>query len=208
MTFSNRWNRILYACWSPVYDLLVRFPPIARARVAALERLEVFQSESVLLVGVGTGEDIRLLPACQQLVGIDISFRMLQRSAGKAAEAGRAAVLVQSDGQQLPFADCSFDAAVLTLILSVVPDPALCLAEAVRVLKPGGRAVVMDKFLPVGERPSLLRRSLNWVTRPFGTDINRRFEEIVGSASVEKLADEAVAFAGAYRVILVRKSNG
>ncbi|HUU01064.1 MAG TPA: hypothetical protein VM425_06490 [Myxococcota bacterium] len=64
-------------------------------------------------------------------------------------------------------------------ILSVVPDPALCLNEALRVLRTNGRIVVFDKFLPDNSTPSLGRRLANIFSTIFGTNINRRLGDIV-----------------------------
>jgi ubiquinone/menaquinone biosynthesis C-methylase UbiE len=105
----------------------------------------------------------------------------------------------------MPLVDDTFDAALLALILSVVPDGAACLAETIRLLKPGARAVVFDKFVPEGTRPSFGRRALNLLTNLFGTDINRTFEPMVEACNCEIVTDEPAAMGGAYRVIVLRK---
>ena len=157
------------------------------------------------MVGVGTGVDLPLLPGGIQAVGVDLSRAMLARAKKKLPIEGRQIDLLEADAQELPFADATFDVALLTLILSVVPDGAACLAETIRVLKPGARAVVFDKFLPQGSRPSLGRRILNLLTQFFGTDINRSFEPMAEACGCEIVSDEPAAIGGAYRVIVVRK---
>ena len=88
------------------------------------------------------------------------------------------------DGHSLALRSNSFDAVVLHLILAVIPDPALCLAEAVRVLRAGGRITVLDKFVADGQNASMGRRLLNRVTRPIATDITRRLDDIVRDSGV------------------------
>jgi phosphatidylethanolamine/phosphatidyl-N-methylethanolamine N-methyltransferase len=73
---------------------------------------------------------------------------------------------------------------VLHLILAVIPDPALCFAEAGRVLRPGGRIAVLDKFVAEGQKVSIARRLLNRVTSPIATDITRRLDEIIRDSGV------------------------
>ena len=77
------------------------------------------------------------------------------------------------DGQALELPDASFDAVALHLILAVIPDPVRCLAEAARVLRPGGRLAVFDKFVGDDATPSLPRRLLNLPARWLATDLNR-----------------------------------
>lgn len=203
---GNRWNRFIYACWAPVYDRLIGLPAFRAARERAIGALDLKPGENVLLSGIGTGADLPFLPGGVAIAGIDLSEAMLVRARRRAEELSLDADLRQGDAQALPFEAGEFDAVVLTLILSVVPDAGRCLREAWRVLRPGGRAIVFDKFLPPAKtRAPFGRRLLNVLTRPFGTDINRRFEEISRGLDFAIVRDEPAMFGGAYRIILLRE---
>jgi len=162
--------------------------------------------ERILLVGVGTGADLPLLPEGVRAVGVDLSPAMLARARARLPLAGREIVLEEGDAQALPHQSGSFDAAVLNLVLSVVPDPSACLREALRLLVPGGRAVVFDKFFVEGTRPSLRRRITNAATTAFGTDINRRLDDILGGQPCAVEVHEPSLLGGAYRVLLLRRA--
>jgi len=204
MRMTNRRNRIIYALWAPFYDaMLARI--FRRGRVRAMEVLAPTSSERILLVGVGTGADLPLLPPGARAVGIDLSAAMLKRAGARLPLAGRAIQLQRGDAEALPFGSASFDVVVLNLILSVVPDPSACLREALRVLRPGGRAVVFDKFLPDREKPALGRRLGNLFTTLIGTDINRGLAEILDGQPCSVIRDEASLLGGMYRVVLLRR---
>ena len=72
MKMTNRWNRFIYRLWAPIYDSTVNlfFMP---GRKRALDLLNLQPGECVLLVGVGTGADLPLLPAGVDATGIDLS---------------------------------------------------------------------------------------------------------------------------------------
>jgi phosphatidylethanolamine/phosphatidyl-N-methylethanolamine N-methyltransferase len=105
------------------------------------------------------------------------------------------------DARQLAFPDSSFDAVVMHLILAVMPHPERGVREAVRVLKPGGRVAVFDKFLGDQEHPSLKRRLLNTVAKPLFSDLNRRLGPLIAGTPLVIEHDEPVAFGGTYRVV-------
>jgi ubiquinone/menaquinone biosynthesis C-methylase UbiE len=203
MKMTNPRNQAMYRRWAPVYDATVsRLFGAGRRR--AMQLLSLQPGERILLSGVGTGEDLALLPRDVCALGIDLSPHMLQRAHGKLPGSFAQISLVQGDAQRLPVANGSFDALVLNLILSVVPDARLCMQEALRALRPGGRIVIFDKFMSE-KSPSTLRRLANFFSTRIGTDINRRFLDMLPESGFHILQDEPGIAGGMYRVIAIQK---
>jgi ubiquinone/menaquinone biosynthesis C-methylase UbiE len=203
MRLTNRWNRLIYRLWSPIYDAVIsRF--YARERRRAIDLLAAQPGERLLLVGVGTGADLPLLPPGVSGAGIDLSPDMLAHARARLPLAGREIALARGDAERLPLGAGVFDAAVLNLILSVVPDGVACLRETVRAVRPGGRIIIFDKFLPDQAHPTVGRRLFNQLTMLIDTDINRRLGDILAGSRCEVLRDEASMLNGAYRVILLQ----
>jgi ubiquinone/menaquinone biosynthesis C-methylase UbiE len=98
----------------------------------------------VLEVAVGTGRNFSFYPEGVQLTGIDLSPAMLEIARTKADELSLDADLRESDAQELPFPDASFDTVVCTLSLCNIPDDRRAIAEMKRVLRPGGRLLLLD----------------------------------------------------------------
>ena len=205
MKMTNRWNQFIYRLWAPVYDATVNhfFLP---GRKRALEVLALKPGERVLMVGVGTGADLPLLPAGVTGTGIDISPDMLAKARLKLPACRASIELIQGDAQEAPAEENTYDAVILNLILSVVPDGRRCLQSALMALKPGGRAVVFDKFLPDDADLTLGRRVMNGFSTLFGTDITRRFGAINAGNPCEMICNEPSLMRGTYRVILLRKN--
>ncbi len=201
---STAWNLRVYRAWAPVYDaLLERFFRPGRRVAAAMLALE--PGERVLIVGVGTGLDLPYLPPEVDAVGIDLSEDMLARARRRAATLSGRVELRQGDAAHTGEAAASFDAAVLSLVLSVVPDPRQVIAETLRVLKPDGRAVVFDKFAPDTGPSRILRRLLNAITRFFGTDIDRRLADLIADQPWRLERSEPSLLGGQYRVVLLTR---
>ncbi|MNR75538.1 putative methyltransferase YcgJ [compost metagenome] len=200
---KNRTNQTKYRILAPVYDHLMGHRNFRTARQRALTLLEIEPSDRILLVGVGTGEDLAFLPPATEAVGVDLSEAMLE-----VARAKFPTVEFQlMNAESLDYPDDSFDKVVLNLVLSVVEHPDQALAEALRILKPDGKIVVFDKFLIDGGRPSLVRQAFNVITSWLGTDINRRFDEISRGLPLETVSDEPSLFGGSYRILLLEKAR-
>ena len=196
---SNRWNRVRYTIWSPHYDLVGR--RFDRCRQDAIRLLALQPGERVLVVGGGTGGDLPYLPFDSRVLLTDLTAAMLRKARPRLRDGAEAVVM---DGQQLGVASASFDAVVLHLVLAVIPDPVRCLRETARALRPGGRAVVFDKFVRGRAAPSL--RALNLVTSVLFTDITRNFEEMLARSATDLVVerDEPALLGGLYRTILLQ----
>jgi phosphatidylethanolamine/phosphatidyl-N-methylethanolamine N-methyltransferase len=205
MKMTNRWNQMIYRLWAPIYDSTVnRFFMPGRKR--AMELLNLQAGECILIIGVGTGADLPLLPTGVHATGIDLSPEMLARARLKLGQCSASVKLVQGDAQALLVKEASFDAVILNLILSVVPNGNACLRSALRALKPCGRIVIFDKFLPEGESVSFGRRFINLFSTLLGTDINRRLSDLTKGCPCTITHDEPSIGHGMYRVILLKRT--
>lgn len=182
-----------YTLIAPFYDAAIDRATRA-ARRASLAQLPATPGR-VLVNGVGTGLDLPLLPRQHAYVGIDLTAAMLRRALPRGG--GIDFLAIRGDAQRLPFADASFDHAVLHLILAVVPQPAACLAEVARVVRPGGSVLVFDKFLQAGQ-PARLRRLANPLVRRLATRLDVVFEEVLDAAPALRLVADRPALAGGW----------
>lgn len=204
MNMTNRWNQFIYRLWAPIYDSTVNhfFMP---GRKRAMELLDLKRGEKVLLVGVGTGADLPLLPSGVDATGIDLSPEMLAKARLKLGRCPASVKLIQGDAQALLMDEAPFDAVILNLILSVIPDGNACLQSALCALKSGGRVVVFDKFLPEGVTVSLLRKFINLFSTFLGTDINRRLSDLMRDCPCIITHDEPSIAGGMYRVVILKR---
>lgn len=200
MKMTNEWNRTIYRLWAPFYDILLGhfFEP---GRKRSIELLNLKAGDRVLLVGVGTGEDLPFISQGVNVVGIDLSPEMLVKARQRMTSSGLVGTLIQGDAQKLLVTESSFDAVIFNLILSVIPDAAACLRENLRALKPGGCAVIFDKFRPDNGKPGYLRKFVNFFTTLGGTDITRGFDEISAGLGLKVICNEPSIMHGMYRVI-------
>ena len=122
-------------------------PDVVAHRARVLDWLRPAPGERVLDVGCGPGLLAQGLAArtgaAGRVCGIDASPAMVQAARARCSHLPHAA-FEAGDAQSLPFGQGVFDALVCTQVLEYVPDPALALAEFARVLRRGGRLVVMD----------------------------------------------------------------
>jgi demethylmenaquinone methyltransferase/2-methoxy-6-polyprenyl-1,4-benzoquinol methylase len=142
---------------APRYDLLNRLLSLGTDlswRRRALDLARLGESGRALDVGTGTGDFARALlarsPHSATVTGIDISPGMLEiaeRRAAKARLGPRYERLIASV-ESLPFAESTFDVAMAGFVIRNVGDIPRGLREMRRVLRPGGRAVILDLHTP------------------------------------------------------------
>jgi ubiquinone/menaquinone biosynthesis C-methylase UbiE len=115
----------------------------------------------VLEIAIGTGRNLPYYPPDVRLTGVDLTPAMLEIARTRANALGREVDLRVGDAQALDFPDASFDTVVATLMLSAVPDIRRTVAECCRILRPGGRLLVLD-FVRSPFRPvRLIQRVFN-----------------------------------------------
>jgi ArsR family transcriptional regulator len=120
--------------------------PAAAIEQALLDALPA-RMDVLLDIGTGTGRLLELAaPRAERALGVDMSRDMLALARARLAERGLAdrATVRQADMYRLPFADASFDAVAMQMVLHYAEEPAAALAEAARVLRPGGTLLIAD----------------------------------------------------------------
>ncbi|HUN41062.1 MAG TPA: metalloregulator ArsR/SmtB family transcription factor [Acetobacteraceae bacterium] len=120
--------------------------PAAAVEAALLSLVPQDASARLLDIGTGTGRVLELLaPRVGQGLGVDASKAMLALARARLARADLTHFAVRlADMYRLPLSDASFDIAVMQMVLHYAEDPAGVLAETARVLRPGGKLLVID----------------------------------------------------------------
>jgi ubiquinone/menaquinone biosynthesis C-methylase UbiE len=130
----------------------------------ARRRLCSRASGRTLELAIGTGLNLPFYPGGVRLTGVDLSPAMLAVAKQRSRKLGIDAELLVGDAHALDFPDDSFDTVISTLFFSSVPDPRRAAAEVLRVLKPGGRLLLLDHvrspIMPVRLVERLLDRPL------------------------------------------------
>ena len=135
-----------YDRWAPVYDVVFGsiFEQARRAAIAECERI----GGKVLEVGVGTGISLPYYTSRCRVTGIDISDEMLEVARRRVTEQKLTNVdaIAVMDAQNLDFETGTFDAVAAQYVVNTVPDPEVALDEFMRVLKPGGELIVINRI--------------------------------------------------------------
>src|SRR5215212_2252845 len=118
----------------------------------------------VLEVAIGTGRNLAFYPKGVRLTGIDLSPAMLERARERARELRMEVDLREGDAQELPFQDESFDTVVCTLSLCNMPEDRKAVAEMKRVLRTGGRLLLLDHIRAASEFGRAVQKALEVVT--------------------------------------------
>jgi ubiquinone/menaquinone biosynthesis C-methylase UbiE len=128
----------------------------------------------VLEVAIGTGRNLPYYPQGVRLTGIEFSPAMLELARRQADQLGRTIDLRLGDAQALELPDAAFDTVVCTLSLCAIPDHRRAVAEMKRVLRPGGRLLLLDHVAGGPRWVRAIQCLLERVTRPLGGEYLRR----------------------------------
>lgn len=133
-----------YARWAPIYDAVCG-PVMLKGRRAAAQAARSIGGK-ILEVGVGTGLSFDDYDRSIELTGIDLSEPMLQKARAKVATGKYPFVtsLTTMDAHDMSFADATFDCVVAQFVITLVADPERVLSECHRVVKPGGRIILVN----------------------------------------------------------------
>lgn len=149
--FTSRLDR-LYSRLGRPYDLAVKVLPVWRRWLS--HALPHIQGPRVLEVSFGTGWLLTRYAANFETHGVDLNERMLTIARNNLRRAGVTADLRKANVDSLPYPDGYFDTVVNTMAFSGYPNGRPAMAELHRVLRPGGRIVLIDVGYP---------RDDNWV---------------------------------------------
>ncbi|WP_133412061.1 methyltransferase domain-containing protein [Vallicoccus soli] len=129
-------------------DVQAQLPAVRRLKAWAVEQLDPRPGARALDVGCGTGEDVQglalLVAPGGRALGVDPSRAMVEVARRRAATTGSAARFAVGAAERLPVGDAEVDLVRVERVLQHVPGPAAAVAEVHRVLRPGGRAVLVD----------------------------------------------------------------
>jgi ubiquinone/menaquinone biosynthesis C-methylase UbiE len=124
----------------------------------------------VLEIAVGSGRNLPMYPAGTPLTAIELSPEMLALAKQRAAEEGVEADLLSGDAQALEFPDGTFDTVVCCLALCTIPDPAMAVREAHRVLRPGGTFRALEHVRSPTRAVRGVQRALDPLSVRFAAD--------------------------------------
>jgi SAM-dependent methyltransferase len=146
--------------------------------------------EEVVELGPGTGPNLRYYAPGTRLLAVEPNPHMHRPLARAAARHGVRLDLLPVGAEATGLAAASVDAVVCTLVLCTVPDPAAAVAEARRILRPGGRLLVLEhvaapRDTAMAALQRLLRRPWRWVFE--GCDLCRPTADLLAGAGFARV---------------------
>lgn len=150
---GSRTVALTYDVTARRYDGIKQFNPFDDARFLAAPMIDALRQVDcplVLDVATGTGRMVQALldrPSFGgAVIGLDLSYRMLEQAEAKLAAHADRHTLMWCDAQRLPFPDDTFDAVSCLEALEFMPSPRRTLTEMARVLRPGGALLVTNRI--------------------------------------------------------------
>lgn len=178
-------------------EALAATPDMRAQRQAVLAAMSLSPGEAVLDVGAGNGimarDILDQIGPSGTVSGLDAAAPMIAMARALCPEGN----FVQGDAADLPFEDASFDIVTAAQLICFLPDPDLALREMHRVLRPGGRVVILDtdwgSLVWNSFRPELMEKAVDVYTRPYAdAHVPRTLFKRLGEAGFKEIGSNAL----------------
>ncbi len=177
-----------YARWAPIYDAICGPVRVQGRRAAARAARAV--GGKILEVGVGTGLSFGDYDTSTEITGIDLCAPMLEKARAKMAS-GRypfVKAVHEMDAHRMTFPDATFDCVVAQFVITLVANPEQVLSECHRVVKPGGRIILVNHLYSEHGWAAALERWAAKKTRALGLRPEFPFARLQAWASANRNA--------------------
>lgn len=198
--FTQDFDR-LYSRIARAFDLFVKVIPVWSAWLN--QALPYLLGPRVLEVSFGTGYLLTQYANRFRVYGIDYNPDLIRIARRNLERSGMAAALGRADVGRLPFPPNSFDTVLNTMAFSGYPDGLLALSEMKRVLKPGGRLVMIDMNFPQDGNWLGTRLIQLW---DFSGDVIRNMDPLFKAAGLE-YQEREIGGSGSVHLFLAEKSG-
>ena len=196
--FTKQYDRF-YTSFAKMYDGAVKVLPFWKRWLKAT--LPHIQGPRVLEVSFGTGYLLLQYAGRFETFGIDYNERFVTMLQEKLAKAGLSANIQQGNVESLPYENGYFDSIVNTMAFTAYPDGEKALSEMHRVLKPGGKIVMVDVDYPFDHNKTGVFITKAWIA---GGDIVRDMEPLFRKFGFE-FTDEEIGGYGSVHLYVAKK---
>ena len=149
-----------YTWFAGFYDVIVKILPMWRKWIG--QALPHIQGQKVLEVSFGTGHLLTQYASQHETFGLDYNRRLIKTTQRNLTRCGLSIPLCQASVDALPYPSNHFDTIVNTMAFTGYPDGRKALGELHRVLKPGGRLVMVDIGFPLSGRKAGMLMARTW----------------------------------------------
>lgn len=193
-----------YDLWATTYDYT--FGALVRnIQKRSVAELRAQPGQRVLDLGVGTGMTLPHYKPGIEVVAIDLAEQMLAKAARRLPRCRCDVQLLRGDALRCPFPAASFDHILITHVISVVSDPPRLLAEAERLVRPGGRIVISNHF----KSSNPVMASLETVANPLCTRLAWKSDlgiaELVADSPLRLLYQFKLAWLDLWQIAVMQK---
>jgi len=197
----------IYDRWGKFYDIVFK-KIFNEGRSVGVELLQLESDERLLEVGVGTGLSLPLYPNSSEIVGIDISSKMLEKAREKIRKLDMDNIqLSVMNAEEMDFPDNTFDCVTACYVVSAAPDPQKVVSEICRVCKPDGRIVFINHFKSQNFLLAKFEELINGACKKIGWETTLDLEPLLKSNNLTSVAQERVNVFNYWKAVLCINSK-